>query len=885
MSLKYRRLLLVAELGTDPSAALAALRAVAPEAEELRVLTHVPGPRFPWIAGGAVDAAPLVQQLRDAAASAVAGAASVELVLASELDADRIASLAAAARVDLLVVEPRRPAILSLAVEVRKRLSIPILCAGSGAPRQGPSTDVLCIAVGTRERGAVAAFLRDRGGPHLRARVLARPPRRAGDLHAALDIAGIGARVTLGGPRGSRKRIDLLVLARYPGRLLGTVPRPFPVLILPPLPTPTPPRRTIDVPDLVPVDGVLRARLLYASGPGPRPPIADQEIGFVARGAVAAVAATEFGYTEIPGDISADAVGVFRVSRQGHRDPVAAVEARVRVIRPGPAPLILFDAELGSRGLGALGALGKEREVDLLAVRLRPTRGCRAIRARLKRAGLSATVVDASAALDEGIALDVGDELDGVRLARVAARMRGAGGFPVAAIVFRGASRPHTVGFAALASDEVGGWPAPAPAAALATSLAARLEATTGAAPIPGNRVEVELDNATARRWLLEGIAAARDRVHLQAYMAADDDIGRRVEGALAAAGERGVQVRVVVDSLHGLEGSLGAHNPLLERLRDRPGVELRVQRPITGVPSLEDLKRRDHRKLAVVDGTLGLLGGRNLSHEYYTGFDEVTLMPESLWRQVPWLDAGARVEGPAVAALERSFLGAWVEAGGAPYRVDVPAPAGTTPVRVVVHQGLRDARTLEAYLALIESARSCVVTVNGFPMALEIQHALLRALRRGVRVRCLVGSLTPTHGGTPFRGPWSTARMGATAFVHSRIDAIVAAGGEGYQFQVPSQPGWDRRVGVVCPHVHAKLLCVDGQVCTVGSANLDITAGYWESELMLMVEDPALVGAVEAWVDRLIAGSRRFDRGDPAWQQSARRREWMRHWPGVLSI
>jgi phosphatidylserine/phosphatidylglycerophosphate/cardiolipin synthase-like enzyme len=177
------------------------------------------------------------------------------------------------------------------------------------------------------------------------------------------------------------------------------------------------------------------------------------------------------------------------------------------------------------------------------------------------------------------------------------------------------------------------------------------------------------------------------------------------------------------------------------------------------------------------------------------------------------------------------------------------------------------------------------VVTVNGFPMALEIQHALLRALRRGVRVRCLVGSLTPTHGGTPFRGPWSTARMGATAFVHSRIDAIVAAGGEGYQFQVPSQPGWDRRVGVVCPHVHAKLLCVDGQVCTVGSANLDITAGYWESELMLMIEDPALVGAVEAWVDRLIAGSRRFDRGDPAWQQSARRREWMQRWPGVLSI
>jgi phosphatidylserine/phosphatidylglycerophosphate/cardiolipin synthase-like enzyme len=345
------------------------------------------------------------------------------------------------------------------------------------------------------------------------------------------------------------------------------------------------------------------------------------------------------------------------------------------------------------------------------------------------------------------------------------------------------------------------------------------------------------------------------------------------------------VRVRVVVDSLHGLEGSLGAHNPLLERLRGRPGVELRLLRPVIGVPSLDDLKRRDHRKLAVVDGSVALLGGRNLSHEYYTGFDEVMLTPESTWRLVPWLDAGARVRGPAVAALERSFLDAWVQAGGKPFGIETPAPAGGTSVRVVVHQGLQDARTLDAYLSLIDGARSHVTTVNGFPMTLEIQYALLRALKRGVRVRSVVGSLTPTHDGKPFHGPWSAARIAATTFVHSRIDAIVGAGGAVYQFAVPPQPGWDPALGVVCPHVHAKLLTVDGRVCTVGSANLDVTAGYWESELMLVVEDPAITATVEARIDRLLEGARRFDRDDPAWRQSARRREWMRHWPGVLSI
>ena len=53
--------------------------------------------------------------------------------------------------------------------------------------------------------------------------------------------------------------------------------------------------------------------------------------------------------------------------------------------------------------------------------------------------------------------------------------------------------------------------------------------------------------------------------------MALDDDVGTAVEAALAAAGARGVAVRVLVDSLHGLHGSFGAHNPLLDRLGDAP--------------------------------------------------------------------------------------------------------------------------------------------------------------------------------------------------------------------------------------------------------------------------------------------------------------------------
>jgi phosphatidylserine/phosphatidylglycerophosphate/cardiolipin synthase-like enzyme len=69
-----------------------------------------------------------------------------------------------------------------------------------------------------------------------------------------------------------------------------------------------------------------------------------------------------------------------------------------------------------------------------------------------------------------------------------------------------------------------------------------------------------------------------------------------------------------------------------------------------------------------------------------------------------------------------------------------------------------------------------------------------------------------------------------------------------------------------------------------VGSANLDVTAGYWENELLLVVEDESIARAVEARFDELFGTSLRVDPEDPGWKQRAQLRRWMRYWPGVLS-
>lgn len=782
-----------------------------------------------------------LQALRDATRDL---AATVEVNPIARLNADELTAVATSAAIDLIVADHLAVTDLATISAVRRRASVSVLWNANDTIDR--LLEVRCVALGRRATAAMAAFLREHGDATLHTRMVAAVPPPGAD------------------------QFDLLVMPRFPGALLPLIAQRAPVLILPPIALRRPQlQREIDASDAAVDHGVIRTTVRYANGPGRLDPIPDQPVVLTSGGDVR----TENGAIEI----SADGVGDVLSLR---RTTAATTEVEFEVLRPGSRPLVLFDAEIVDERVMQLAG-----SFDVIAVRVRPTRSCRSIRARLMKAGIAPRVIDASAVLDEGPALDVAPNVDAVRLARVAARMRAAG-FPVIAIVHRGTRTPASSGFVAVRAEEL---------AAAATELVPpgthkrsadeRLDDVTLTRTIAGNRIELEMDNAKARRWLLDAIANARQRIHLQLYMAADDDVGTPVEAALAAAAERGVTVRVVADSLHALEGSFGLHNPLLQKLGARPGVELRLQNPITTRPSLEDIKQRDHRKLAVFDNALALLGGRNLSHEYYTGFEEIALTTTSSWREVPWLDAGARVEGPAVAALERSFLDAWTAAGGAPFEINEPAPAGAANARVVTHHGLRDACTLDAYVALIDAAEAHVYVVNGFPLVLEIQHALLRALRRGIRVRTLFGNLTPMHGEQPFDGPWSSARNEATALVHSRMDVLVAAGAEAYELAIPRQNAWAGDVGELHPHVHAKIASIDGRTCAIGSANLDITAGYWEDELMLIVHDPSIASMLETRIDTFMAASRCMDRHDPEWQETARRRQWMRHWPGVLSI
>src|SRR5262249_26507059 len=187
-----------------------------------------------------------------------------------------------------------------------------------------------------------------------------------------------------------------------------------------------------------------------------------------------------------------------------------------------------------------------------------------------------------------------------------------------------------------------------------------------------GNAVALYADTADALAALLDAVRQARYHVHLEFFSIHGDATGTKLLDQLAEKARAGVEVRLLLDSV----GSLYLRRAALKSLLEAGGRKA-LFFPLNRLRSLVQVNMRNHRKIVIVDGRIGFTGGMNIGDSYlgkdtYFGY---------------WRDTFLRLEGPAVAGLQRTFTEDWhfttKEAlTGPAYFPDLP-PAGDAVVQV----------------------------------------------------------------------------------------------------------------------------------------------------------------------------------------------------------
>ena len=347
--------------------------------------------------------------------------------------------------------------------------------------------------------------------------------------------------------------------------------------------------------------------------------------------------------------------------------------------------------------------------------------------------------------------------------------------------------------------------------------------------PCRVGRVEFQSDGAQALRSLIELCDGAASTLAVQTFVFRNDAVGQAAARALGAAARRGVRTRLLVDGV----GSAALPRGVVHQLRSA-GVEVRSFMPLLHNPMRGRTNLRNHRKLAVADGSVLWAGGRNLAIEYFV---------DSGGRRA-WIDLGFTATGSLAASAQRQFDDDWLFAGGSSTsagsdcRLEHVADSGGSWAQWVASGPDRRDDTLHDLLmtaAYHANQRILAVTPYFVPDDALLQ-ALLMAARRGVKVSLVL----------PARSNHRLADIAREKSVRALVDA-----------------GADVRL-TPCM-VHAKVLVIDEGVAMCGSLNLDGRSLFLNYEAMAVFYGRDEVQWLAEWTRSLAATGQPHPGGAPS--------------------
>jgi len=323
------------------------------------------------------------------------------------------------------------------------------------------------------------------------------------------------------------------------------------------------------------------------------------------------------------------------------------------------------------------------------------------------------------------------------------------------------------------------------------------------------NEVEILQDAAQKYPRLLADLRAARHHIHLNYYIWTEDSFTREIKEVLIERAHAGVKVRCLFDT------SGGALSKGYLADLAAAGVAIHPYLDYRSFTKLHTVNYRSHRKLAIIDGTIGYVGGLNLDREQVkpAAFDT-------------WRDTHLRIVGEAAQALQASFAISWFNTVGE----EVTGAAYYPPVTVEqflpmqITQGGPDSQwqaIRQLYFLMIVSAEKSIHLQSPFFIPDEsIVEALRAAALAGVDVRLMF-----TPRGATYQIPYRAA--------HTYFQEVAEAGAKIYLYQDG--------------YFHPKTLNIDNAIIAVGTANMDIRSFSLNYETMAVIYDEGKAQELEA--------------------------------------
>lgn len=298
-------------------------------------------------------------------------------------------------------------------------------------------------------------------------------------------------------------------------------------------------------------------------------------------------------------------------------------------------------------------------------------------------------------------------------------------------------------------------------------------------------------------------ISKAKHYIHIEYYKWYNDSIGRHMLDELVKAAQRGVNVRILYDAFGCSGEEPDVNDDFIAHYRSL-GLDLVGWDPMR-FPYVNHALHRLHRKMVVIDGRMVYTGGLNIADYYIHGKPEIG----------KWADMHARLEGPIVDEYQRLFADMWYRETGEyldslAYRSPEAhlydkLKEGYEAFVVDREPGKKSARIRQSYISCLDNAQERVRIINPYVILVSsVRKALRRCIERGVEVEILLG-----HKGDNLISEVSTAR-------------------EIYNLARRGAKVW---LCKECFH-HDKVMIVDDELCTVGTANLDARSLSFDYEV-----------------------------------------------------